>query len=350
MNDSPKVNSISRQAKKHLTFFLAILIIAAAVFTSVATRKADNSGRAYRIGILIRGTGYEPAVEGYKKRLAELGHEEGRNTIFDIRLTSNREELPLVARELAESGVDLIHTYSTPATQAAYLATRDMSNPTPVVFGSMGDPLISGVIKDIQHPGTNVTGVASLSTQLTAKRLELLKRIKPDIRKVAMPHTAEEAGDVAATRSVVIAKEAANRLGIELLFFPVNTAKDNIEAARNITSKVAEGLIVGGDSLVWGSIDEYIAQSIKEKLLFAAFDVNQVKKGALVGFGPDYYTVGRQAAEISHQILNGKKPEGIPVEVPEKLILAVNLATARSIDLELSPQFLEEADVVFGEK
>lgn len=329
---------------------IALVIIAAAVFVAVVKRnESRNPPRVYSIGILVRGSGYEPAVEGYKAKMAELGYAEGVNVIYNLRQTSSKEELPTIIREFIESGVDLIHTYSTPATQAAYIATKDLPSPIPVVFGSMGDPLISGVVKDIQHPGTNVTGVASLSTQLTAKRLELLKEINPKIKTVAMPHTAPEVGDAAADKSVEIAKDAAKRLGLNLVLLPVRSKEDNARASRRILRNDVDGIIVGGDSLVWGSIDEYIAQAIREKLPLAAFDFNQVKKGALVGFGPDYRVVGEQAAVITHQVLRGKRPEDIAVEVPQKLLLAANNATARAIGITWPDKFLEEVDVFTGE-
>lgn len=325
-----------------------LLAIVAFSFFSRSPVSAPQQ-KTYRIGILVRGSGYEAAVEGYRRKMHDLGYQEGKNAAYDIRFVSAREELPKAVAEFLASGVDLIHTYSTPATQVAYDATRDLIKPVPVVFGSVGDPLIAGVVKDLRRSGTNVTGVSSLSTELTARRLELLKEINPRITRVVMPHTAAEAGDVAANTSVEIAKETAAGLGIKLILLPVRSKEDNNAVARSIQRRDAEGMIVGGDSLVWGSIELYIAQAIQEKIPFAAFDVSQVRKGALMGFGPDYTVAGEQAALLSHQILRGRPVAEMPVEVPRKLLLTVNQKTARAIGVVLGKEFLGKADVIISE-
>ncbi len=313
---------------------------------SAAPPRAEKK---YHIGILVRGSGYEAAVEGYRAKMKELGYEEGKNVVYAVRFVSAKEDLAPAVDTFLKEGVDLIHTYSTPATQAAYEATKDMQDPTPVVFGSMGDPLLSGVVRDLARPGTNVTGVSSLSTETTAHRLELLREINPAIRRVAMPYTAAENKDAAADKSVEIAKDTARKLGVEMAFFPVRTKEDNAAAASRILAPDIEGMIVGGDSLVWGSIDVYIAAAIKEKIPFAAFDVSQVRKGALIGFGPDYAVSGEQSAILTNQILRGKAPADIPVQVPHKLLLVVNQKTAAAIGISLPDAFLKKADRVIDE-
>lgn len=329
--------------------FFAVVALAAFILSWGRYRGASAPERIYKIGILVRGSGYEVAVDGYKRKMAELGYLEGENVNYDVKFISAREELPHAVEEFIAEGVDLIHTYSTPATQAAYDTTKTMPRPTPVVFGSVGDPLIAGVVRDFQHPGTNVTGVTSLSTELTARRLELLYEINPSGLRIAMPHTSAENGDIAATRSVEIAVETAQKLKMILTLLPVRTKDDNAAAARSIKHENTDGMIVGGDSLVWGDIDTYIAQAIDEKIPFAVFDLNQVQKGALLGFGPDLEVSGEQSAVITNQILRGRSPADIPVEVPRKLLLAVNQNTARAIGIVFSDAFLQKADIVIGQ-
>ena len=325
---------------------VAVLAIFAFVWLWNRYPNASLPEKVYKVGILIRGSGYEVAVDSYKRKMTELGYREGENISYDIRFVSAREELPRAVEEFLAEGMDLIHTYSTPATQAAYEITKTMPVPTPVVFGSVGDPLIAGVVRDFQHPGTNVTGVTSLSTELTARRLELLYEMNPSAKRIAMPHTDPENGDIAATRSVEIAEETARRLGMKLILLPVRAKEDNAAVAQRIMRQDADGMIVGGDSLVWGDIDMYIAQAIREKIPFAAFDLNQVQKGALLGFGPDIAISGEQSAVITHQILRGRSPAEIPVEVPRKLLLVINQATARAIGIVFPDAFLQKADVV----
>lgn len=330
---------------------IALLALAAGIsyyvliFRSYAT---PQEAKIYHIGVLMRGSGYDVALEGYRDRMKGLGYEEGKNVVYDIKLVSTSEEIQAAVLDFAAKNVDLIHVYSTPATKAAYDGTKNLASPIPIVFGSMGDPLIAGVIKDVQRPGTHVTGVASLSTELTVKRLELLRQINPRIQKVAMPHTAKEAGDAAATKSVQLAQKRANEIGVQLILYPVRTKEENEVVAKRINASNTEGIIVGGDSLIWGSIDLYIAQAKSEKIPFAVFDLSQVKKGGLIGFGPDYRLAGEQSADITHQILRGRNPAEIPIAVPKKLLLMLNRDTAQSIGITFPPELVNAADIIIG--
>lgn len=324
----------------------ALLILVLGFFAYGSTLPEETQhAKTYHIGILVRGSGYDPAVDGFKKRMSELGYEEGSTITYDVRFVSDKNKLQDAVREFVSSGADLIHTYSTPATEAAIAVTKTMAHPTPIVFGSVGDPLLLSAVRSIEHPGANVTGVASLSTDLTAKRLQLLKEMDPRISRVAMPRTAEEAGDRAANKSVAIAQQAAQDLGIALTLYPVKTQQDNDVVAKKIRRNDTDGMIVGGDSLVWGSLDTYIGQQVAEKIPLAAFSLSQVEQGALMGIGPDLAVSGRQSAEIANKILRGSDPADIPVQVPEKLVFAINMDTARKIGIAFDPAFLRKADV-----
>jgi putative ABC transport system substrate-binding protein len=116
--------------------------------------------------------------------------------------------------------------------------------------------------------------------------------------------------------------------------------------AKLITSDKYDGIVVGGDSLIWGSLDLYISQAIQEKLPLAVFSVGQVSKGALVGYGPDYAISGRQSAVLTDKILKGQKPTDLPIEVPQRLVVVVNKSTADAIGLKLDPEFLSKVDIV----
>ena len=326
-----------------LFIFLIVVVLAQ------LSGSSKEDGRVYSVGIIARGSAYEQAIEGYKKRMTELGYEEGLNIIYDVRIVLDKDQLSGVVREFIAKDVDLIHTYSTPATQAAYKETKDIPRPIPVVFGSMGDPIISGVIKDIQRPGTNVTGVASLSTELTSKRLEILKQIDPGIERVAMPYTSKELKDVAADKSVEIAKKTADYLKINLILFPVTSEEDNKVVAEKITGDLVEGVVFGGDSLVWGGAGAYIQQAIKERIPLVSSSVEQAKSGALIGIGVDYSVSGIQSADITNKILRGGDPSKIPVQLPEKILLVVNMKTAQQIGIKFNMEFLSQVDLIISD-
>lgn len=302
-------------------------------------QQSENSGKKFLIGIIVRGKSYEPGVMGFKEKMQELGFQEGKNIRYIVRFTDKREGLPIIIKEFLDNNVDLIHSYSTPATKEAYNQTKII----PIVFGSMGDPLASGVVKSLSSSGTNVTGVSSLSVDLTAKRLEFLLELFPSIRKVAIPFSI---GDIPGERSVEVAKESAFKLGVKLVPYTITSERGVKETAAAILKKDIDGIIVSADSAVWANLSLYVAQAKKEKLPFAVFDKDMVEKGGLVGYGPDYFAVGRQAAILAHKILKGAKPEDLPIESPNKLILAVNLKTAGENGFFIPDQFLSKADLV----
>ncbi len=296
----------------------------------------------YTIGIVVRGASYTPGVEGFKQKMKELGYEEGKSVRYDITFEDEREALPGVMRRLVASGVDLIHTYSTPATVVAYDATKTI----PIVFGSMGDPVASKTIQSLQSSGTNVTGVSSLSSPLAAKRLEFLIEAAPRIKKVAIPFTPD---DIPGRSSYEAASDAAAKLGVELVVYPISKQRPADQTAAAIRAKDVDGIVISSDSAVWAALDAYVAQAIAEKLPFAVFDKDMVVHGGLLGYGPDYFVSGQQSAVLADKILKGQRPTDLPIEVPQRLILAVNLKTARVIGLQLPDEFLRRADIVIAE-
>lgn len=326
---------------------IGVVLIAGLLWRNASRQEAPKH---YRIAVVSRKGAaiYDEGIANYKKKMSDLGYVEGGNLTYDMREFTDSAELANIIRDVITQHPDLIHTYSTPATVEAYKQTKDMPSPIPVVFGSVGDPLAAGIVKGIEYPGTNVTGIASLSTELTGNQLRYLKEIKPSVSRVGMPYSAPELNDAAAKKSVEIAQKTASTLGITLILYPVKSKEENASVARTITKKDVDGIIIGGDSLIWGSIKEYIDQAIREKIPMTAFDSTQVKSGAIVGIGPDYSAVGKQAAIISHKILQGSSPGQIAVQVPEKFILSVNLETARAIGLPIPDEFFKGADVVIG--
>lgn len=297
--------------------------------------------KTYTIGIVVRGETYRPGVEGFKSKMKELGYEEGKNVAYDTRFVEKREELPMVISELLKKHVDLIHTYSTPAT----VETRKLTTDVPIVFGSMGDPLASGVVESLQRPGKNVTGVMSLSSPLAAKRLEFLKEAVPSIKKVAIPYTPD---DVAGASSYNAALEAAKKLGIELIPYYVSKERDVKQTASAIKKTDVDAIVISSDSAVWAALATYIGQAQKEKLPFAVFDKDMVKKGGLLGYGPNYFVSGEQSAVYADKILHGANPALLPIDAPRKLLLVLNLKTARDIGVVFPAPLLRKADLILN--
>lgn len=350
------MNDMFQNVEPHVRTVLVAALFIAVVFGAyglytVLGGGSDNSSSFYRIAIVTR-TGvstYEEAIIGYRAKMRELGYIEGKNISYDIQYYTNASDLAPIMEKVVASRPDIISTYSTPATVEAYKQTKDAPLPIPVLFVSVADPLAAGVIRDIQKPGTNVTGIASLQTELVADRLRLLKEVVPSIRRVAMPRSDESLGDAAANKSVVIARQVAPSLDMTITPYPLLSADGHAAVAARITNANTDAIVFGGDSLVWSGIDIYAKQAIQEKLPLAVTDVSQVKKGALLGISPDYTVLGEQAAEMCNKILRGGEPASIPVQVPRRLVVAVNTETARAIGVTFSEAFLQKVDEVVGQ-
>lgn len=301
-----------------------------------------QKGKVYEIGVLVRGETYRPAVEGFLAKMNKLGYVEGRNVKYFIRYVDKKEDLPKAVEDFLKEEVDLIHTYSTPATTEAYRQTKTI----PIVFGSMGDPLASKVIESLEHPRTNVTGVSSLSVPLTAKRLEFLKEAVPSIRKVAFPFTPE---DIPAKGSYNYVLGASKKLGVEIVPYYVTKERDAKATAAAILKKDVDGIVIAADSAVWAALTAYIEQAKKEKLPLAVFDKDMVEKGGLIGYGPDYFFVGEQSARFADKILKGANPADLPVENPQKIILIINLKAAKEIGIKIPDTLLLQANKIYSE-
>lgn len=327
--------------KKNIIIFTAILVLIGGLTLFWKTISPQRSSRVYKIGILVRGENYRPGVNGFISRMRELGYEEGKNVRYIIHFEDAREKLPLRIAEFLKDGVDLIHTYSTPATVEAHKQTQTI----PIVFGSMGDPLASKVIDSLQRPGTNVTGVQSLSSPLAAKRLEFLKIAVPSIKKVAFPFTPD---DIPGKSSYETALSAAHKLDMKLVPYYISKERDVKSTALTIRRKDVDGIVISSDSLVWANLPAYVEQAKKEKLPFAVFDKDMVERGGLLGYGPDYFITGEQSAVYADKILRGANPAELPIDSPRKLLLVLNRKTARDIGITFPQALLSNADLIIN--
>ena len=300
---------------------------------------AQQAKRVYRIGVLNEAWApNHPAVEGLKAGLKEMGLEEGRDLIFDIRFTSgNPKAMPEAAAALVKSGVDLIFTSNESATRAAKTATQKI----PIVFTLVGDPVASGIVKEIANPGGNVTGVSSLTTELVPKRLEVLKAVVPTLRRVIAIYYADEPSSLA---SVQKAQEAAPLLKLEVVTRPVRTIEELAGALR--AARPGDGFLPPPIAVL-NIPDQMLQTSLSARIPNVFPSAFWTGYGALVSYGADYYPDGRQAARLAAKILRGAKPEDLPVEGANKIELTINLKTAKALGLTIPQSVLVRADRVF---
>ena len=298
--------------------------------------EAQPPRRPARIGILNAAwAASHPTVEGLKAGLKELGLEDGRDVSFDIRFTEGKlDAMPAAAAALVKSGVDLIFTSQEAATQAARDATREV----PIVFTLVGDPVGARLVATLAQPGGNVTGVSSLQTELMAKRLEVLRTLAPNARRVWLIYYG---ADLSTTPMVDKALEAAQRTKVDLV------PKGVLDATA---LRAALGDLRRGDAVLApeGSNPDLAVALIERSLALRVPVVFGtalwVGYGGLISYGPDYYAQGVQAAGLVAKILRGARPQDLPVEGAEKIDLAVNLKTAELLGLTVPRKLLLRAD------
>jgi putative tryptophan/tyrosine transport system substrate-binding protein len=294
--------------------------------------------RLQRIGVLNEAwAANHPTVEGLRDGLRELGFEEGRDVIFNIRFTQGKPEATQSAAEaLVKEGVDLIVTSNEAATRAAKSATKKI----PIVFTLIGDPVMAGILRTIAKPGENLTGVSSLTSDLVAKRLEILKTLAPKVHRVWAIHHGDDPSSIEAIRR---AEVAAKQLNVELIARAVYTPEQLAQAIAAIQP---------GDALLppdVGTLD--IPAALLELSMAsgnpAVFPTSLwVGHGGLASYGPDYHAQGVQAARLVAKILRGARPGDLPVEGADRIDLAVNLKTAGVLGLTVPRKIMLRADTI----
>jgi putative tryptophan/tyrosine transport system substrate-binding protein len=324
--------AVRRSSKDCIAAVVAIVLL----YGLRPIAESQQARRPYHIGVLNEAWApNHPAVEGLKAGLRDLGLVEGRDVTFDIRFTEGKPEAtPVAAGALVKAGVDLLFTSNEASTQAAKAATQQI----PIVFTLVGDPVAAGIVTKLAHPGGNLTGISSLTTELVPKRLEALKTLVPTARRVWVIYHAADPSSIAAVRK---AQEAALRLNLELVTRPVYTSEEIERALKELRSDDA---LLPPDIATMdipAVILEASLSSRKPAVFPAALWVGH---GGLVSYGSDYYSQGVQAARLVSKILGGTRPQDLPVEGADKIELAVNLKTAALLGVTVPRKLLVRAD------
>jgi len=308
----------------------------------LAARAQTPAGKIYRVGILQPGKPPEPLVEALRERLKELGYREGHNIAYEYRWAEGKNErLVELAKELVDVKVDVITTLSTPAA----LAAKNVTKTIPIVFTGVGDPVGAGVVHSLSHPGGNVTGISTLATELSAKRLELLKEIVPNAAPVAMVWNDTNPSMVLSARE---AQNAADRLDLNLQSIGVHDLISFDAAFATISSSHFNALLTLVDPFT-REHRQRIVDFAAQRRLPAIYESREfVDAGGLISYGPSFPALQRRAADYVSMIFKGGKPADIPIEQPTKFELIINLKTAKELGLTIPPTVLARADELIG--
>jgi putative ABC transport system substrate-binding protein len=290
------------------------------------------------VGVLTPGLTFDPVLEGLREGMGKLGYKEGRVINFTIE-DSKGDVLNFAARaaKLVEAKPNVLFTVGTTTTLAAKRSTGTI----PIVFTLVGDPVQSGVIAGFASSGNNVTGVSSYAAPLTGKRLEILKQIAPQTKKVLLIVAAKESS---AQISARFAEEAARKMAIRIMRREVASVEDIEKLVHEKMSGVVDAIFLVPSLLVIGHVEPIIRKANQERLPLIVNEQALVEKGALVSYGGDFRWFGIQAAKLVGKILKGAKPSDIPIEMADHFVLTINLAAAKAIGLKIPRKVLERAD------
>ena len=302
------------------------------------TARAQRAGNKWRIAFITHAPEviYEPLFED----LRELGYVEGQNITIERRYAEGRaERFQEFAAEMVRLKADLIITTTTPAALAAKNATATI----PIVIPTAIDPVGTGLITSLAHPGGNITGGAILTGEMAAKRLELLKEVVPSLSRTAVLWNSANPANALAWRET---QGAARALGVTLQSHEVKGPKDLGVAFARMAEEDPDALFVLDDALIIQYRKEIADFAIQKRLpsVFAAKD--RVEAGGLMSYGPHYSEMMRRAASLVDKILKGAQPADLPMEQPTMFDLVINLKTAKAIGLTVPPALLSRADEV----
>ena len=293
------------------------------------------------IGYLGSGTPLTDSqwLAAFVQRLRELGWIDGRNVAIEIRWAEGRaERYAEIAAELVRLKVDVILTHNTPPVLAAKQATSVI----PIVFATAGDPVGTGVVASLARPGGNVTGLSTQLSDTAGKRLELLREVVPNLRRLAIignignPITVLEMNEV---------KAAARTFGLEVSVLDIRRA-DDIGSAFDALKGQADALYLCGDPLVTTNRIRINTLALGARLPTVSPFRQYVEAAGLMSYGPNYPDLFRRAADLVDKILRGAKPADIPVDQATKFDLTINLTTAKVLGLTIPESFLLRADEV----
>jgi putative ABC transport system substrate-binding protein len=318
--------------------FIALLGGAAATWPLAA--RAQQPSKLPTIGFLGGASALTESqwAASFVRRLHELGWTEGRTVGIEYRWAEGRNEPAEIVAEFVRLKVDLIVTYGTPSILAAKQATSAI----PIVFAAAGDPVRTGIVASLARPGGNITGLSLLATDLTGKRIELLREVVPGLRRLALlgnvgnPQVVVEIGEVQA---------AARTLGLDVVTSSeVRKAEDIVPAFESLQGR-ADALFVVLDPLI-NNNRLAIATSVGARLPTMHGLRDLVVAGGLMSYAANFPDLFRRTAGLVDKILRGVKPAEIPVEQPTKFDLVVNLNTAKALGLTIPETFLARADEV----
>jgi putative tryptophan/tyrosine transport system substrate-binding protein len=308
--------------------------------------RAQQGNRMPRVGVLRVGMEDSPllpvALAAFKKALQELGWTDGSNIRIDYRMASPNDvaQIPVIARELLSLKPDVILAQTPWAVAAFQHETKDI----PIVFVYITDPVASGFVQSLSHPGGNITGFSNFEPTLVGKYIEILKEIMPGMIAVSEMYYADNQERFRITHPLLEA--AARYHAVELITAPVRNDSDIDRAISSLGDNSTKGLIVSGEPFfaTQHNLDLIVYLTTRYRVPAVYSFRPFVEAGGLISYGNDLIEQTRQAAAYIDRILKGASPADLPVQAPTKFEMVINLKTAKAMGLTIPPMLLARAD------
>jgi ABC-type uncharacterized transport system substrate-binding protein len=312
------------------------VIIALGLLFGAATTKAQRQPVPH-VGLLNYAGPNDIRAKQFSDALSALGYREGTNLKLTHRWADGKmEELPVLAAQLVADKVDVII-----ALGPAVWAARKATNTIPIVIAFSGDPVGQNVVESLARPGGNITGFSYMSTDLAEKRLELLSQYFSKTKRVAVLFSVHEP---ATARELQRMDDVAPGFGVTLVRAPVGNPDQLDQAFSDAIGQGADAMMVLTHGFAVLNADRIMALAARHKmpLLYGWHDF--VIQGGLLSYGPDIELLVRRAAGYVDRLLRGEKPANLPVEQPARLLLSINVNTARSLGIAVPESLLLRAD------
>jgi ABC-type uncharacterized transport system substrate-binding protein len=328
--------------RRHTLVILLALSSAAAPWRSLAQQQS----KVWRIGAISLASGPSEITAAFIQKLRELGYVDGKNVVFEWRYAAGDvARLPQIASDLVRLKVDVIIVTTNQIAEVTTRATRTI----PLVIPAAADPVGSGLAQSLARPGGNVTGLSVMTPELAGKKLQFLREIIPDVRRVAvlaLAHAAEPGFATGARLLIEQLRQPAKQLGITILPQAAGVAADIPKAFAAMHRDGAKALIVQSFALSFEH-RKLLAELAAQQHLPAIYDFKYaVEAGGLISYGPDILQMYLRSAELVDKIFKGANPAETPFEQPSKYELVINLRTAKALGIKIPQSILLRANQV----
>jgi putative ABC transport system substrate-binding protein len=314
-----------------------------ALLTPLGFSVEAQSTKLHRIAVLVSGSpsSHKYIIDAILQGLREYGYIENKNTVIDYRYAEGKpERFSELAAQLARLNPDVVIVAGNRAARSMKAATSTI----PIVVGSGGHLVGTGLVSSLAKPGGNVTGSTSIAPDLSGKRLELLKEIVPKASNIAvLVYGGKTSGDWDEVRQT---ESAAQQLKVKIQPVEIQNPKDFQSAYTLMTNNNAHALIIILGFFTNSHRRELLQLATKSRLPSICEQSEWAKDGCLVSYGPDVLSLYRRSAYFVDKVLKGTKPADLPVEQPMKFEFVINLKTAKQIGLTIPPNVLARADRV----